>query len=171
MTQNKHRLPAFTILELTIAMLISAVVVAITYTAYNMISGAYQGFTKKHNEMAVMIRLDELLRKDFFKAAHIAYRQDSLVLELSAQTVRYHFEPERVIRTSGIQDTFRVQIEKPKLFFEHGAVMSDGIDESNGNPVDELSLTVLYQTEKFPYHYLKLYSSENLFKPTAYAQH
>jgi len=162
MKKNKHQLAAFTIMELTVAMLISAIVIAITYTAYSMVSGSYISYTNKHNEMAVLVRLDELLKKDFSKADFILEDRNILRLNNSQQFISYKFEAEQIIRTSIITDTFKVASSDLLLSFESRVLAEEPSDDEEENRVDELSFTVDYNHQKFPYHYYKQYSATNL---------
>jgi Tfp pilus assembly protein PilE len=171
MKKIKHRLPAFTIMELTVAMLISAIVIAITYTAFSMVSGSYVSYTAKHNEMAVLIRLDELLKKDFIKADDIYQEQDGVRFLLKQQPISYRFEPGEVIRISTVTDTFKVATDALILSFERQPLSSETSTDQELNRVDELAFSIVYQKEKFPYHYLKQYSSKNLINRNPNAIH
>ncbi|MBS7562776.1 hypothetical protein KHS38_00020 [Mucilaginibacter sp. Bleaf8] len=156
-------------MELTIAMLISAIVIAMTYTAYSMMSKAYAGFTRKNDKMAVVVRLDELLQKDFERSESIMYKQDSLIFTKPGQQVRYHFDQNHVIRAATVPDTFQLQTTKPLLYYEQTPVVEE--EASLSIPIDELTLTVILNDQQFPYRYRKLYSSENLIKLNAHAIH
>jgi type II secretory pathway component PulJ len=162
MTLNKHRLPAFTIMELTVAMLISAIVIAITFTAYSMVSSSYIDYTKKHNELAVLIRLDELLKKDFNKAGAVYKEQDGIKIINDKQIVKYRFEGEQVLRTAVITDTFKVAASNLAFSFENTSLLIELSTNEEYNRVDELGFNVSYKEQNFPYHYSKQYSSENL---------
>lgn len=166
---NKHRLAAFTIMELTVAMLVSALVIGITYTAYSLISRYYSDYKLRNDEMAVMIKLDELLQKDFERADGIYQLSTGLRLTSTMQTISYQFTPSYVLRTAAGIDTFKVNTQDIQFYFEHRPLSGDAIDTQEPYRADELEFTVLYRTGKFPYHYLKQYSSENLINQKAHA--
>lgn len=154
------RLQAFTILELTISMLIAAVVIGITYTSYTIISRSYLGFKSKNEQMALLARMDQLLRKDFDHAEQVSAADDQLRIQnVNGTVVNYHFTDSCMTRSSVIIDTFKVVMDKPKLFFEHQLKENVVIDR-----IDELSFNITYQSEIIPYHYYKVYSSENLIQ-------
>ena len=162
-----QRVKAFTIMELTVAMLISAIVIGITYTALQIISGSYATYTRKHQELAVIIRLDELLKRDFGRAAAIYQNHEgSYLLQDSSrhQAITYSFTPDYVLRSSTVADTFRVTVSQVTASFAGQPVEASGLAEDNmeAGRIDALSFTLLYQAEPFPYHYAKSYSSENL---------
>jgi len=171
MKKIKRRLPAFTIMELTVAMLISAIVIAITYTAFGMLNSSYITYNAKHNEMSVLIRLDELLKKDFIKADDIYQDQDGVRFLINQQPIIYRFQTEHVIRISTITDTFKVASDGLVLLFESLPLPSESSTDQEHNRIDELSFSLIYQKEKFPYHYIKQYSSENLINRNSNAIH
>ena len=53
-----NKLQAFTIMEVTIAMLLSAIVIGITYTVFSIVSRSYRSYTNKHEEMNRLLLLD-----------------------------------------------------------------------------------------------------------------
>lgn len=161
---SSHRVKAFTIMEMTVAMLIAAVVIGITYTAYLIVIGSYNSFTKKNNEMAVAIRLDELLRRDFSHADIILKQQDALVFKTNGQITSYEISPNFIVRTHIVTDTFQVRTELLIAGFEGLPVNNDIETDTMKSRIDEASFNLLYENEKIPYHYYKQYSSVNLMQ-------
>jgi hypothetical protein len=160
-------------MELTVAMLISAIVIAITYTAYQLISNYYNDYHKKQEEIAVLIRLDELLRRDFEKAQNIELTPEGYQFTLQPQPVTYHFTPEGALRISTVTDTFKVTLNQVQAGFEGQPISADNLNNNDpeAGRIDALAFRVLYRTETFPYHYHKTYSSENLINRKAHAFH
>jgi type II secretory pathway pseudopilin PulG len=165
--KSEHRLPAFTIMEITVVMLISAIVVAITFTAYGMVSRAYSTYLEKRNRMAVLIRLNELLQRDFRQAQQVLRLENTVLFSDSGRQITYRFEPDQLIRQSTIVDSFKVKAADLICSFDN-QVTSEGLEPVR---IDELSFTVQNDQEKFPYHYTKHYSSANLIQKTDYANH
>src|SRR4051812_28675357 len=104
----KKRARAFTIIEVTIAMLISAIVIGISYTVYSIISRSYNSFNHKNEAMAVVVRLDELLQKDFDRSAYISKDTTGITFQGSNNVVNYNFNPDHIVRTGLVTDTFKV---------------------------------------------------------------
>ncbi len=165
--KNSRRLPAFTIMEITIVMLISAIVVAITFTAYGMVSRAYSTYLEKCNRMATLIRLDELLQRDFGQAQQVLKQDNTVLFADSGRQVTYRFEPEQIIRQSTIVDSFKVKATDLACSFNHQPA-GETFDPVR---IDELLFTVQADQETFPYYYTKHYSSANLIQRTDYANH
>jgi len=156
-----RKIPAFTIMEVTITMLISAILIGITYTAFSIISRSYHSFDNKHKDMAVVLRLDELLQKDFNRAEIVLKDTDGIAMMDSSRIIKYRFTSDYVLRIGLVIDTFKVKTDSVSTAFENTMVNEMKADEE-GNRLDELDMNATLQNEKIPYHYHKIYSSANL---------
>lgn len=156
-----RKIPAFTIMEVVITMLISAIVIGITYTAFSIITRSYQSFDSKHKDMAAVLRLDELLQKDFNRAEIVLKDTDGIALKDSSRIIKYSFNPDYVLRIGIVVDTFKVKSDSVSTTFENTVVNEMKVDKEE-NRLDELDLNIILQNEKIPYHYHKIYSSANL---------
>jgi len=161
---------AFTIMELTVAMLISAIVISITYTAYLIVSKSYKSFSGKNEKMAAVLKLDELLKKDFLRSERVEKDTSGIDIYYPKRTVKYKFDSASVIRLAGRTDTFRVKTDSISTLFEGKEVQLLG-DSAENNRIDELTLPVILQNQKLTYYYHKVYSSENLINRTSNALH
>jgi len=157
------RVQAYTIMEVTIAMLLAAIVIAITYTVYTIGVKSYGSYTVKNSNMATLIRLDELLQKDFEKAEAINKTGTGISCANDGRVVSYEFIPEGVIRSSGITDTFKVNVETINLLFEHVPVTELALSGEESR-VDELRLDLLFEENRISNSYHKHYSSANLIQ-------
>ncbi|MDB5146208.1 MAG: hypothetical protein JWQ57_228 [Mucilaginibacter sp.] len=160
---NKHKVKAFTIMEVTITMIIAAILMGITYTTYSIISKSYLSFNTKNNDMAALEQLDKLLRRDFDQAEIIQKETGGIIIKNTDHTVTYEFTPDFIVRTAGIVDTFKIKTEEIMTSFEGHPVNEAGSSEEQ-NRLDELGINLLYQNEKIPYYYHKQYSSVNLIQ-------
>jgi hypothetical protein len=116
----------------------------------------------------VLIRLDELLRKDFLRANTISKTTNGVFVKTGTDSVTYAFEPDFAVRTSTITDTFKLNVQDIITNFEASPITTiDPVTEQNR--IDELNFSVLFENEKIPYYYHKQYSSANLIerKPNA----
>ncbi|MEO7215181.1 hypothetical protein [Mucilaginibacter sp.] len=154
---TKHQLKAFTIMEVTITMLLAAILIGITYATYNIISKSYISFSRKNDDMQVFLQLDKLLRKDFAHSGIILKTEEGLFMTDTNGTISYQITPDYTLRTQIRTDTFKVSTQQMTGSFEGAATSTDSL-------VDDLSITVFYQGEKIPYHYHKQYSSADLVK-------
>ncbi|RQO69383.1 hypothetical protein DBR43_14955 [Pedobacter sp. KBW06] len=153
------KLPAFTLMEVTIAMLIAAIAVAVTFTAYRIVSGSYLNFVRKQDRVAVFITADKLLKQDFLKARKIIKVQDGLALEMEDGMVNYNFNNAYLFRDqfSLRTDTFRLRIDKLNFLFENEVV-------ADGDPVDQCSFETEIDKQTISLYYQKTYSAKDLFQ-------
>jgi len=155
------RIKAFTILEVTITMLLAALVIGITYSAYSIIIKSYGAFNHKNQDMAVLVRLDEWLKKDFARADIVLKDTTGIALNNADHHVKYRFDPDFIVRTEIKSDTFKVKTDSLVTSFEALPINEFGQTDEQ-NRLDDLNLVILFQGEKIPYHYHKQYSSVNL---------
>lgn len=157
MNMNK-KLPAFTLMEITIAMLIAAIAIAITFTTYRIVSGAYFNFTKKQEMVATLTTMDKLLKKDFLNAKSIVKTADGVFLEVNKGIVTYSFKDSYVLRDqfSLRIDTFKLQVNELNFSFE-----KDIVEE--GKEVDQLNFKTQLEGDFIPLQYQKTYSAQDLF--------
>jgi Tfp pilus assembly protein PilE len=158
-----RQIKAFTIMEITVVMLISAIVIGIAYTAFNIINQSYRSFEHKNDDMAILVRLDELLKKDFNHANTISKTTNGIVVKMITDSVIYDFEPGFILRTSTIIDTFKLTTQDIVTNFETNPITAiSPVPEQNR--IDELDFSILFDNEKIPYAYHKLYSSTDLIE-------
>jgi len=160
---NKDRVKAFTIMEVTVTMLIASIAIAITYSIYNIVVKSYNAYTIKNNDMTVLIRLDELLKNDFGHADIVLKDQNGILFKSADKMVSYEIGPDFVVRTSGIIDTFKVKLKEFNTSFENIPI-TEIVGSEEQNRIDELQLNLLVEDKIIPYYYHKQYSSVNLIQ-------
>lgn len=158
MSRN-NKVPAFTLMEVTIAMLIAAIAIAITFTAYRIVSGSYLDFTRKQEKIATFITADKLLKQDFINARHIIKTEEGLMMEMEDGMINYHFKPDYILRDqfSLNIDTFKMKINNSSFLFERGVA-------EEGKSVDQLSFNAEVDGQSIALYYQKVYSAQDLFQ-------
>lgn len=153
------KIPAFTLMEVTIAMLIAGIAIAITFTAYRIVSGSYIGFSKKQQELAGFVTLDKLLKQDFMAAGKVLKSADGLVMQMEGGLISYQVDPAFILRDqfSLRTDTFKLAINEPGFSFENEEAIE-------GEAIDQFGFETLVQGQLIPVRYQKLYSAQDLFK-------
>jgi len=152
------KLPAFTLMEVTIAMLIAAIAIAITFTTYRIVSGAYFNFSKKQEMVATLTTMDKLLKQDFINAKSIVKTEDGVFLEVNKGIITYSFKDNYVLRDqfSLRIDTFKLQVNELVFSFENNVV-------EEGEEVDLLNFKTQLEGDLIPLQYPKTYSAQDLF--------
>lgn len=154
-------------MELTIAMLLSAIVISITYTAYTIINKTFFSFVTKNSELAELSNLDNLIKRDFLKSDHVVKDTMGLTFEIDSQYIHYRFYPDYTIRASAIQDTFRFKTMNILLSFEGNE--QSKTTTGNDSLVDALSFRVVAQRDSVDFAYRKQYSSTTLLNLNSHA--
>lgn len=162
------KVKAFTIMEITVAMLISAIVIGMAYTCFNIIYQQYHTFNTKQAELVEIDQLNKVLQHDFDKAEIILQDNDDIVLKNKDDQLTYHIQPDYILRIANAVDTFKVNTQEVTRYFE-GQTLDTESDLPENNRIDELSFTIIYHNEKIPYYYFKQYSSQDLINRNTHA--
>jgi len=151
------KVPAFTLMEVTVSMLIAAIAIAITYTAAHIVTVTYGDYQKKQDHVAAFSLLDRLLKQDFKRSGKLVKTDNGVQLETTGGLIQYEFADDYVIRdqyTLGT-DTFRCDPKAVICTFEKRVVIS-------GETIDQLELQTTLQKEEVPLIYHKTYSAQDL---------
>jgi type II secretory pathway component PulJ len=148
-------------MEVTIAMLLAAIVIGITYTCYSIIYKSYVAFKARQTELVEVSQFTQVLRNDMTHGDIVLQRTDGIVIKNKDSEITYNILPEYSLRISTVTDTFKIKTEEVTRYFE-GLPLTGQQDTDEQNRIDELSFTILSRDQKFPYYYFKQYSSQNL---------
>lgn len=144
-------------MEMVISMMLAAIVIGITYASYDIISKSYLSFTRKNESLLEALQLDRLLRKDIASGDSVLKTAEGFIIADSTKKVNYQITPTYTLRIKTRTDTFKVSNQQFVALFEDH-------ETDDGELVDDISLTILFQNEKIPYHYHKQYSAADLVK-------
>lgn len=155
-----YRLPAFTLMEMVVAMLLTAIVIGLTYTIFIIVAQSNRNFDRKSEALAEVRQLDALLQRDFGRAARIDCMDSTLVIQLQTAVVTYRFFSGFALRKSVATDTFRYRLLEQNAAFRGRPVGENGI-------TDDFFLRIAIDEQQIPFHYHKTYSSEELIDSDA----
>lgn len=104
----KPKLRAFTLFELLVGMIISAVVIAGCYTGYSIAYKRYLSYCTIKREITGVVQLNAILNREFFNAVSVNYEENALIFDSpGAAPLRYEFDEYFILRQEGeITDTF-----------------------------------------------------------------
>jgi prepilin-type N-terminal cleavage/methylation domain-containing protein len=108
MCRNKKRgrLAAFTLIELTVVLAISAILMAAVFYSFHFLNRQYYSFTQKLHEREQNYRFEQQLRKDFAAADYVQDGGQRLQMVFPNRVVHYHFYRDFILREqAGRQDT------------------------------------------------------------------
>ncbi|PTT01384.1 hypothetical protein DBR11_07490 [Pedobacter sp. HMWF019] len=158
MRLNK-KVSAFTLMEVTIAMLIAAIAIAITYTAYRIVSRSYLDYKRKQEKTADLMAIDQRLRNDFESAKTITRSPQGIIIEQSGGKINYVFSKDVIIR-----DQFSLRTDSFKMSLDNIHYLFERQDKETGAILDELGLSIHADGQPMPLSYKKQYSSQDLFE-------
>lgn len=154
------RVAAYTILEMTIAMLLAAIAIGITYTALSMVSSSYKRFDQNNKELAALVLVNRLLRSDIQRAALVSGSAEGVDIKDSTGTISYKFAEGYILRDqyqTG-RDTFYVPNSNLRVFFENKEVTAEGL------PLDQITFSGTLGSLPVPFVFHKHYSSTELIQ-------
>lgn len=152
-------LSAFTLMEVTIAMLVSAVVVSMTYTVYQMVGRSYRDYSSRQDRVAELMLADQLMRSDFLAAHKITRTEKGLELTLDQGLLSYTFSQDLILR-----DQFSLHTDTLKIPVQEAGYSFEGREQLPGENIDQLELLLELDGRVLPRLYKKKYSSNDLFK-------
>jgi Tfp pilus assembly protein PilE len=155
----KQQIKAYTLMEVTVAMLLSAICITLCYSAYGIITGYYHEFGKKNETIAAVLSLKQVLERDFLKSKYVLRNENEIILINDSTNIKYLFDSNFVARNFNElhTDTFKLTTTGFAASFEK-------IEIVNTDTIDHLSFDAILPKHKIvPIQINKIYSSENLF--------
>lgn len=154
------KVKSYTLMEVTIAMLLSAICIGICYSTMQIIERYYIDFQKKHEANDAVISLKQVITRDILKANIVKKSSDGFRCEGDSIIISYLFSDKRILRQleSLKTDTFKLDWKDLQIAFE-GKVLTD-LDTA-----DLISFKIkLDTTTTIPFIFSKQYSAHNLFR-------
>lgn len=153
------KIKAYTLMEVTVAMLLSAICIGICYTAYDIIGKYYATFQQKNESADIVLSLRQVMEKDINKATIMMKTSDGFLCKQDIAAVAYIFNDGEILRQieSLRTDTFKVAWKDYFVGFE-------GAEVIEADTLDQVKFTLVMDKQTFvPLHFAKHYSSHNLF--------
>ena len=144
----KKRLAAFTIPELMVVMLLSAVVISAMYVLLQFSFTNYFRYYKSTEKLNSIARMNYLLTKDINTSAVLQKTSNGFTFTALNKVVSYALLDSTLIRTDGITDTLHASAITCELFMDEVPVVADGL-------ADRLQLKLLYNGEELFMQYNK----------------
>jgi hypothetical protein len=147
-----NKLQAFTVMEFTVAMIITSVIIAMGYQSWTILSRQSGRLGNTTQNTLSIHAIDYLLRRDVLEATQIKYEFDELVFHQPTNDLKYTFHTDIIIRHGILPDTFHVKTAKIEKFHQ-GILIDEGI-------LDDLVITIDLNDMQIPITYHKEYSVE-----------
>lgn len=154
------KIRAYTLMEVTIALLISAICITICYTAYSLIGDYFKAFSRKNEIADRVISLRHVIQADFLRSNHVIKSEDGFILSQDSIFIHYQFVEKGILRQFGKlhTDTFALKFAMLETYFEQQeAFETDTIDQVKFTVFLDKNMPVSMQFDKY-------YSAQNLFR-------
>ena len=154
------KIKAYTLMEVTVAMLISAICISICYTAYALVGDYYKAFAHKNETVDRLLSLRHVIQADFTKSKNILRSSDGFTLAQDSIFIHYQFAEKGILRKLGEvhTDTFDLKFALLETYFEQ-------VEALEADTIDQVRFTV-FLDKQFPVkmQFDKYYSAQDLFK-------
>lgn len=153
------KIKAYTLMEVTVAMLLSAICISICYTAYGLIGDYYRVFHQKNQVADQVLFLRHALEKDFLKSSMILKQENGFELQVDTTKIIYAFDEQSIVRKYGV-----VRIDTFKLATKELLTLFEGKEGLAQDTIDEVHLKIFLDQQTLTNIQLhKLYSAKDLF--------
>jgi len=154
------KINAYTLMEVTIAMLLSAIVLSICFAAFTIIGGYFSSFHKQAESKDFALSLLHGLERDLLKSRIVLKEGDGITMMEDSIQKRYLFKDSSIIRVveNLKADTFYYKIRAVNLLFENTEVVPS-------DTIDNISFDLfLGKSDIIHYEFTKHYSAFDLYK-------
>ncbi|WP_423147020.1 PulJ/GspJ family protein [Rubrolithibacter danxiaensis] len=152
-----NKIKAYTILELTIAMLISAIVIGIAFSSYTILNKLYHVFNSKNKSITEFSLTNKILRKDFLQAKRIMKTESGIQTIDDKGIVSYRFLKDYILRNQ-----YDIRTDTLRLLNEYVVCSFENREASIGDIVDRLNFSTKIDNQVIMLDFIKEYSSEDL---------
>ena len=153
------KLKAFTIIELCVVMLLSAIVTGIGFFTLDIFQGSVRKYKKDAGALSDITLLHRLLTQDIWKSSEVSCIRDGIRANGKNGIASYHFYPDFIIREKNeLIDTFAFQNDKLLLKFQKHEISVPGM------LADEISFHLTHKDELHPFIFSKTYGADVLMK-------
>ena len=154
----KTKIPAFTLFELVLGMLLSAIVIGMVYQAWTVCTTLFGRYAESARAQSELLTFSEMIHGDVDRATSIKYQQGEVLMLDSAHQpmVTYLGSEGMLIRKALVADTFKFAELVLSVRFE-GKEVSDGL-------ADQLECRLQYRNQPLVIGIRKEYSSEQLIQ-------
>jgi type II secretory pathway component PulJ len=151
------RLKAVTVIELAIALLISAIVIAIAYNSMDVFNRMYSRFLLKNDINHQLIVFDKIIKSDLQRSEVVLRKGNGISLHKSgSEWINYEWMESYILRHKRNinTDTFYVK----SVFLQSGF---NGLPrEENNSVIDEIIIAIIKESESMEAIYFKPYGAD-----------
>lgn len=127
MPTTRTKIASFTLSELLVVMIITAIVVGMAFSVLRLVQNQVHAIQTNFEKTSTLALFEQKLWQDFNEMNVIQFNEEkrSLFMESEVDTVLYSFQENYVLRNA---DTIKLKLQLNKLFFKGKEVQRDTID-------------------------------------------
>lgn len=126
------KIKAFTIIELTVVMLLSSIVISIAYFAFDMLTIKYLRYKKDNEVRYEMTNINSLLNHAFYISDSVIVTGNTIHAHIQSAVIDYELTPECILKYDrGITDTFHFPVSKMEYLYENEHITEGIIDQAH----------------------------------------
>lgn len=143
----KNRIQSFTLPELLVVMIITAIVVGMAFSVLRLVQKQIHAIETNFNKTSSLALFEQRLWQDFNELNTIQFnkKENSLLLKSEMDTVIYSFQENYILRNN---DTIKLKIVTNKLFFKGKEVQEGNIDAVSISAKTELPDYEIFVSKK-----------------------
>ncbi|WP_269225699.1 PulJ/GspJ family protein [Flavobacterium eburneipallidum] len=124
---TNHKIKSFTLPELLIVMILTAIVVGMAFSVLRLVQQQIKIIQTNFEKTSSLSLFEQRLWQDFNEMSHIEFHQqtNSLFMESEIDTVIYSFQENYVLRNS---DTIKLRLVPNTLFFQGKEIHNGFVD-------------------------------------------
>jgi hypothetical protein len=151
-----NKIKSFTILELTVVMLMSTLVLGIAYNGYTIFYKQFISFKKSSSKIADISLLDRLIWTDIADCKTVVKNEQGITCKFAGNEIKYVLEEDFILRKRGTMiDSFFITVEDAEYNFRTNKAY-------DGQIIDELKFINVIDDQQKVFHYLKTYGADIL---------
>lgn len=129
------KIKSFTLSELLVVMIITAIVVGIAFSVLNLVNKQIRGIEKNFSKNTELSLFEQQLWQDFNLHNKVWYSNNTITFTSDIDTTAYIFNPEYILKN---KDTIKIKVDITELYYEGRKVNSGYIDAVNVSGEREL---------------------------------
>jgi len=145
-----RKLPAFTLVEISVAMIISSIVIVLAMNLYLKLSKSNQKILQEYDDNLQILQFSAIMNNDFDKFEKAEFSIYELKFSDYNSSCLYEFTDIGIIRkTEELTDTFKIEYQNLDYRLQHG----------NTGLLTNLSFEIKYLKNVIPFSFYKEYNT------------
>lgn len=153
-----RKVPAFTVLEMMVAMLVSGVVITMAYSGLAMLNHQWIEYRNKMGQITECLQFKKIMDADIDKSVSVSGSDEAGLVTImfdDSSNVKYQFGDSFLVRDNeSNQDTFHFKSRLNEVgYFKTTRLITS------------FEISIVFQDDILPFYFSKVYSAQELLNP------